>query len=96
MPVIARIDWIRHQLEMGRRGHICIGEALDASKIKVTITLEPASAGQPSTFARAGLLASLTVVQQLAIKSVAVDRGHKHSMDGQSLAYGFRRLLGLQ
>ena len=42
----AEEDWIALQMQMGRRGHLCVGAARDDGKYKVKIHLEAASAGR--------------------------------------------------
>ena len=58
---------------------ICNGEAKNAAKLKIAVSLEPASSGSISAPVLSGLLASLAVVRDLVINGVAVNRGHKHS-----------------
>ena len=79
MPVLARLDWVLRQFDVGRKGHISFGEARDAKKLKVKIVLEPACEEPPSQIVRLGLNTSILAIRGLAQKHVSVDRGHKHS-----------------
>ena len=79
MPVIARLDWVSRQLQMGRAGHVFVGPAQDPSKLKVEIVLQPPSLGALSASARVGIQSVLTHIRHTAAQNVAVDRGHKNS-----------------
>ena len=84
MPVLDRIDWVSRQFEMLRGGFISIGESADASKMKIKITLRPASDAALSESVSLGLQSSLAALRSLVVSHVATDRGHKHS-DGSSV-----------
>ena len=79
MPVIGRLDWIQRQLQMGRRGYMCIGAARDAAKYKVKVHLEPASAGVIDPMVRDALSRMLAGVRAMVQDGVAMDRGHRHT-----------------
>ena len=78
MPVLARIDWLIRQLQMGRAGHIQIGPALDPEKLKIRAVMHAPSDGALAETARDGIEAVLRQISQLAAVGVAMDRGHKH------------------
>ena len=84
MPGTSRLDWIVRQIEMGRRGHISIGEAQDSSKVKVKIMSEPAASGEISQSLRVAMEAKVQSVRKLVLGGVATDREHKHS-SGRSI-----------
>ena len=63
MVVVSRIDWIIGQIRMGRRAHIAIGEAQDASKVKIKIILDPADSGEISPALADTLISTLQNVR---------------------------------
>ena len=79
MPLVARLDWVLHQLRMGRRGHISIGSARDGNKYKIKISLEPADAGVIDPAVLFAVTKILGTVRDMVQHGVATDRGHKHS-----------------
>ena len=64
---------------MGSKGHICIGGARDAGKLKVRIVLQAPSDGAIDPAACVGLCGALAFVRHMVSGGVAVDRGHKQS-----------------
>ena len=74
MTVIARVDWVRRQLEMGRRGHIAIGESFDKAKTKIKIILEPASSGQIFDMVMGTLKLTLDMVRSMMAGRVVTNR----------------------
>jgi len=79
MPVVSRLDWICKQLEMGRKGHLTLGQARDTGKLKVKVILQPANAGAIDAAVSHGLTTLLSFVRIMLVEHVAMDRGHKHS-----------------
>ena len=79
MPEIGRIDWVLHQVSMGRRVHMSVGSAQDSNKTKFKITLEPPSSGEISIAAASCLTPMLLHLRDLAMAYPAVERGHHHS-----------------
>ena len=79
MTVVARIDWIKRQIIMGRRAHLSIGQAQDASKAKYKITLDPAVAGLIPQPGQQAICLALDQLRCIVVQNSATDRGHKHS-----------------
>ena len=74
---------MKQQIRMGRMACLSFGAAQDSSKVKVKVVLAPASGGANAPFVAESLLAHLQSIRQVAIRGVAVDRGHRHS-DGSA------------
>ena len=55
MPVVARLDLVSRQLQMGRSGHVVVGPAQDPGKLKVKVVLLPPSVGALSASTRIGI-----------------------------------------
>ena len=79
MPVVARLDWIARQIQMGRRAHFAVGEARDSGKWKIKVCLRPPEEGSTDIAASAGLLALVIHLRHQVVHWVAVDRGHRYS-----------------
>ena len=79
MPLLARIDWVHQQVELGRKCHITIGGAGDEGKMKVRIVLHAATEGQIDQAAKFGVHSALSLVRNFVAAYSAMDRGHKHS-----------------
>lgn len=78
MVVTARLGWLRQRISAGVPGLLHIGSALDPSKCKVKVILNPHGAAL-TPVAQALLLGSLDIMEALIADRVVVDRGHKHS-----------------
>ena len=72
MPVIARLDWIARQLDMGRKAHVVVGQAMDPSKLKIKFVPEPPSAGAVSPCTCFGVKAVISWIRHLAQTCVAM------------------------
>ena len=83
MPTLSRIDWIIHQISIGRIARLHAASALDATRAKVKIVLEPPCKGMLSPVVANMLTAQLLSLKQHVCRAVAVDRGHHHS-DGSA------------
>ena len=80
MPVVARLDWIAQQVDMGRKCHVLISNSQDDLKLKVRIVLHNSSDGPMNDAVKRGVTIVLASFREMAIIfSFAVDRGHKHS-----------------
>ena len=86
MPVLGRIDWVLRQAQMGRKMHVVVGQALDSSKTKIKVVLDPPSSGTLGPFTAEAIIATLRLIRNWAIDGSAMDRGHKHS-NGQSFVH---------
>eukprot|EP00928_Gymnodinium_smaydae_P100244 TRINITY_DN9791_c0_g1_i1.p1 TRINITY_DN9791_c0_g1~~TRINITY_DN9791_c0_g1_i1.p1 ORF type:complete len:382 (-),score=24.17 TRINITY_DN9791_c0_g1_i1:155-1240(-) len=84
MVVIDRLDWIARQVSWGRVAHLSVGRAADQSKIKIKVTLHPASTNTCDVFCAEAVVAFLSAIRPLLCNNIAVDRGHRHS-DGTSV-----------
>ena len=95
MPILSRLDWITRQMEMGRKAHIVVGQALDPNKLKVKIVLDPPSAGAISPSTCFGVTSVINWIRSLALTAVTMDRGHKHSngMSEVAIWFSFRETL---
>ena len=85
MPVVARLDWLIRQVQAGRRYHLSIGEALDDSKDKAKITVEPPERGRISMPVSCALVQNFAVLRGLAASNISVDRGHLHKSSARSV-----------
>ena len=94
MPVVARLDWICRQLEMGRNGHPSVGEARDAGRLKVKVILQPKDIGAIDPGVSCGLIMALSLVRQMLSRHVSMDRGHKHSIGATEICFWIDVLVG--
>ena len=79
MPLQDRLQWLKTQC-VRRQVHISIGQALDPSKVKVKITVQPSGPAPPSLAMSTSLCASLDAIAMLSRSFVCMDRGHQHSV----------------
>ncbi len=79
MLIFDRIDWIARQLHVVRKICIYFGQALDATKLKVNIFLDPPGHGAATTSSVCALSGLLYVIRSGAVRFSSTDRGHRHS-----------------
>ena len=87
MPCLGRIEWLSRQIEGGRRAHLCISQAADATKLKYRFVLCPAGEGPASRVLRTQLLEQLVHLRGLLASHVVMDRGHRFSSGIAEIAF---------
>lgn len=79
MPVVARVDWMKSQVLMGRMAHISISCAQDTSKVKYKIVLDDVQAGQIPFSTMQAISIMLDQLRMVVVCNPSVDRGHRYS-----------------
>ena len=86
--MIARLRWVRQQVEEGAVAYFTFGSAAAQGRGKVKIMIQH-TATRTSPIARSLLLDALASVEKRAAVSSVVDRGHKHSNGCSEVALWF-------
>ncbi len=79
MSVLARLDWIARQIDMGRMVHLHVGRAPLEDRCKLKILLGAPSAGMISPIVASTLHAMIKNICAMVVSHGAVDRGPRHS-----------------
>ena len=83
MPVAGRVAWLRRQVLLGRRARVTVGAALDSTKAKYKVVLDPEGTGSAATVTQSAVCLALDALAGLLHSHIVVDRGHRHT-DGTS------------